>query len=57
MLYHVGDNRHTQNIQINKVTGEMKNVFSVTEKMKRTFWPTHEFQSVKILNVSILLSR
>ena len=26
MFYHVGGSRHTQNIQINKVIGEMKNV-------------------------------
>ena len=30
----------TQNIQINKVIGEMKNVFYFTEKTKQTFWLT-----------------
>ena len=41
MLYCVGDSQHTQNIQINKVTGENeKCVFYFTEKIKWTFWPT-----------------
>ena len=38
MLYHMGDRWHTQNIQINKVTGENeKCVFHFTEKTKTTF--------------------
>ena len=41
MLYCVGDSQHTQNVQINKVTGENeKCVFYFTEKTKQTFWPT-----------------
>ena len=41
MLYPMGDSRHTQNIQINKVIGESeKCVFHFTEKTKWTFWPT-----------------
>ena len=36
----VGDRRHTQNIQINNVTGENeKCVFYFMEKIKWTFWP------------------
>ena len=35
--------RHTQNIQIKKVTGENeKCVFYFMEKTKRTFWPTQQ---------------
>ena len=35
----MGDSRHTQNIQINKVIGENeKCVFHFMEKTKRTFW-------------------
>ena len=34
MLYHAGDSRHTQNIQINKVIGENeKCVFYFMEKL------------------------
>ena len=33
MLYHLGESQHTQNIQINKVTGENK-VFYFMEKTK-----------------------
>ena len=45
MVYHVGDSRHTQNIQINKVIGgNEKCVFYFTEKNQQqttgTFWPT-----------------
>ena len=44
MLYHVGDSRHTQNIQINKVIGENEEcVFYFIEKTKRTFCPTQYF--------------
>ena len=36
-----GDSLHTQNIQINKVTGDNeKCVFYFTEETIRTFWPT-----------------
>ena len=38
MLYHVGDSRHTQNIQINKITDENeKCVFYFTEKKNTDF--------------------
>ena len=40
MLYHMGDSRHTQNIQINKVLVKMKNVSFVLWKKIWTFWPT-----------------
>ena len=41
MLYHVGDNRDSQNIQINKVIGESeKCVFYFLEETKQTFWLT-----------------
>ena len=41
----MGDNQHTQNIQINEVTGENeKCVFYFMEKTKWTFWPTQYFQ-------------
>ena len=41
MLYHMGDSRHTQNIQINKVIGENeKCVFYFMEKIMQSFWPT-----------------
>ena len=37
----MGDSRHSQNIQINKVIGENeKCVFYFMEKTKWTFWPT-----------------
>ena len=46
MLYHMGDNLHTQNIQINKVIGENeKSAFQFIEKAKRTFWPTQLHKS------------
>ena len=38
MLYHVGESRHTQNIQMNGVTGEDgKYVFYLMEKPHRLF--------------------
>ena len=41
MLYHVGDSRHTQNLQINKVIAENeKCVMYFTEKTEQTFWST-----------------
>ena len=40
-----------------KLLVKMKNVSFILRKNHTDFWPTHEFQSVKILNVSILLSR
>ena len=39
-LFHAGDSRHTQNIQINNVIVENeKCVFYFMEKTKWTFWP------------------
>ena len=39
--YHAGDSQHTQNIQMNKVTGENENVsFIFQKKTKWNFWPT-----------------
>ena len=38
MLYHMGGSQHTQNIQINKVIGEIeKCVFYFTEKLNGLF--------------------
>ena len=38
VLYHVGDSRHSQNIQINKVIGESeKRVFYFMEKTPKDF--------------------
>ena len=37
MLYHVGDNWHTQNIQINKVTGKNKNFAFYGKKLNSLF--------------------
>ena len=40
-LYHEGDGRHSQNVQINKVIGENENsIFLFYRKTARTFWPT-----------------
>ena len=40
-LHHAGDSQHTQNIHINKVTGENEiHVFYFMEKTIRTVWPT-----------------
>ena len=57
MLYQVGDSRHTQNIQINKVIGEMKNVgYFFIEKTKWTFWPVQYIFWI-FWGTSILFSR
>ena len=52
MLYHVGDSRHTQNSQSNKVIGEneKKKVSYFTEKTKWTFWPTQQINKNTRLN-------
>lgn len=40
MLFRGGDSQRTQNIQFNKVTGEMKKVsFILQKKTIQTFWP------------------
>ena len=38
MLYHMGDSRPAQNIQINKVTGKNENVSFILQKNHRNFW-------------------
>ena len=44
LSYHMGDNQHTQNVQINKVIGENeKCVIYFMEKAIQTFWPTPKF--------------
>ena len=63
----MGDSRHSQNIQINKIIGENeKYVFYFMEKTKWAFWPTLYFtplaltiigaaqKSVSNLNVTFL---
>ena len=41
MLYHTGDSRHAQNIQINQVISKNeKCVFYFMEKTIQTIWPT-----------------
>ena len=57
MLYQVGDSRHTQNIQINKVIGENeKSVFYIMgKKTKWTFWPNICIYSVRPRNIVITL--
>ena len=56
MLYHVGDSRHTQNIQINKVIGENEECVSYfTEKNETNFsanttHPTPSYSSVLFLS-------
>ena len=47
MSYHAGDSRHTQNIQINKVTCESeKYVFYFTDKTVWTFRPTQSLHAM-----------
>ena len=54
--YHVGESRHTQNIQINKVIGENeKCVFYFIENSKWIFLPTQYFSAsmnLPILSIS-----
>ena len=46
--------RHTQNIQINKVTGENETfVFCVTEKTIWTFWSTQYLLLIFIFSIGI----
>ena len=48
MIYHVGESQHTQNTQINEVTGENKKcVFYFMEKTKlnRIFGQSNSFES------------
>ena len=52
MLYHVGDSRHTQNIQINKGIGDNeKGVFHFMEKTIRTFWPAQDLEKPHLRTV------
>ena len=47
MSYHVGDSRHTQNIQIHKVIRENKNMsFILQKKTIQAFWPNQYFSSL-----------
>ena len=51
---HVGDIQYTQNIQINKVTGENETfVFCVTEKTIWTFWSTQYLLLIFIFSIGI----
>ena len=54
MLYHVGDSRHAQNIQINKVIGENeKCVFYFLEKYIWMFWPARYFREYGLRDNSV----
>ena len=49
MLYHTGDSRHAQNIQINQVISKNeKCVFYFMEKTIQAFWPTQQFTDTGI---------
>ena len=54
----VGASRHTQNIQISKVTGENeKCVFCFTEKTKQIFWPSQYFITFNsLIHLEFILS-
>ena len=56
MLFHAGDSQHTQNIQINNVTGENeKCVFILWKKITQTFWPT-QYVTSKESHIHFLVS-
>ena len=55
MFYHMGESRHTQNIQINKVFGENeKCVFYFMGKTSQTFWPTQHFVEEVVVMLSTI---
>lgn len=54
MLYQVGESRHNQNIQSNKIIGENENIYFILWKnTTQTFWPTQNYVLLSCLSLSL----